>query len=292
VNENNNVLYKQCPKCSIIVEKDNETNLRTCINCELKFCWLCLSHIEQDHYSIYNVCGCPGLEKSIYYIILNITYLYYYIITNLFFILDSEELDYILGNKCLKCLWFTKTLLLKFLKSVILIIIFMIIGCSYEFLRCYVRKLEHLRDIKNGVDNKRNSDNQDEDNSNNEIEQARRNNINNINELSNNNAFFVINIYTANNSISNNTHGNNNNTQGINVLNLDSNNNNREGEVNKDNKDVKDINREEDLLTVKDKCIMACLVILGLCIQPIYICIYIVLSIISIFQCGSDNKNV
>ena len=66
MNVNNQELYKQCPICKTIVEKDDLSNIRKCINCENSFCWICLQNYEKNHYSIYNFYGCPGLEYSKY----------------------------------------------------------------------------------------------------------------------------------------------------------------------------------------------------------------------------------
>lgn len=57
-------LYKQCPKCSTIIEKNDGCNELKCLNCQFRFCWLCLKEYEDGHYSYYNYSGCPGLRFS------------------------------------------------------------------------------------------------------------------------------------------------------------------------------------------------------------------------------------
>lgn len=62
--DRNGINYKQCPKCSIIIEKNEGCNQLRCINCDFEFCWLCMRKYTNDHYAMYNFTGCPGLRFS------------------------------------------------------------------------------------------------------------------------------------------------------------------------------------------------------------------------------------
>ena len=35
-----------------------------CTNCKYGFCWLCMKKFSEDHYAMYNVMGCPGMENG------------------------------------------------------------------------------------------------------------------------------------------------------------------------------------------------------------------------------------
>ena len=56
--------YKQCPQCSIIIEKNEGCNHMKCVNCQMEFCWLCMNKYSNEHYSLYNFTGCPGMRFS------------------------------------------------------------------------------------------------------------------------------------------------------------------------------------------------------------------------------------
>lgn len=56
--------YKQCPQCSVIIEKNEGCNQMKCIGCNFEFCWLCLKKYTSDHYAVYNFTGCPGMRFS------------------------------------------------------------------------------------------------------------------------------------------------------------------------------------------------------------------------------------
>jgi len=57
-------LYKQCPECNVILERDEKENRKICINCQHDFCWLCMNAYTNDHYANYSVAGCPGMQYS------------------------------------------------------------------------------------------------------------------------------------------------------------------------------------------------------------------------------------
>lgn len=54
-------MFKQCPRCNIIIEKNEGCNHMTCTVCQYEFCWICLEKYEPSHYALYNFTGCPGL---------------------------------------------------------------------------------------------------------------------------------------------------------------------------------------------------------------------------------------
>lgn len=56
--------YKQCPQCTVIIEKNEGCNQMKCLACNFEFCWLCLKKYTSDHYAIYNFTGCPGMRFS------------------------------------------------------------------------------------------------------------------------------------------------------------------------------------------------------------------------------------
>lgn len=62
ISKKNKFKFKQCPRCRTVIEKDEGCNHIVCGCCDFNFCWLCLKEHEEDHYSLYNFSGCPGLR--------------------------------------------------------------------------------------------------------------------------------------------------------------------------------------------------------------------------------------
>ena len=108
--------YKQCPKCNIIIEKNEGCNQMHCINCGYDFCWLCLKRYTENHYAMYNVSGCPGMRY------------------------ESDSGYKWRKNPCLKFLWYLFSCLLGFLGVILIIIFYLLFGCAYEFVKCYTKK--------------------------------------------------------------------------------------------------------------------------------------------------------
>ncbi len=115
-NKKNGNNYKQCPKCHIIIEKNEGCNQMHCINCGNDFCWLCLKHYTQNHYAMYNVSGCPGMRY------------------------ESDSGYKWRKNPCLKFLWYLFSCLIGFLAVILIIIFYLLFGCAYEFVKCYTKK--------------------------------------------------------------------------------------------------------------------------------------------------------
>jgi hypothetical protein len=114
--------YKQCPKCSIIIEKNEGCNQLTCTNCETSFCWLCEKKYTSDHYSIYNLRGCPGMRYA-----------------------EPNKKSSILNNPCIKCLWYLLSCILCTLVICLIIIFYFFFGCAYEFIKCYLDQDENSK---------------------------------------------------------------------------------------------------------------------------------------------------
>ena len=108
--------YKQCPKCNIIIEKNEGCNQMHCINCGYDFCWLCLKRYTENHYAMYNVSGCPGMRY------------------------ESDSGYKWRKNPCLKFLWYLFSCLLGFLGVILIIVFYLFFGCAYEFVKCYTKK--------------------------------------------------------------------------------------------------------------------------------------------------------
>ena len=108
--------YKQCPKCNIIIEKNEGCNQMHCINCGYDFCWLCLKRYTENHYAMYNVSGCPGMRY------------------------ESDSGYKWRKNPFLKFLWYLFSCLLGFLGVILIIIFYLLFGCAYEFVKCYTKK--------------------------------------------------------------------------------------------------------------------------------------------------------
>ena len=108
--------YKQCPKCNIIIEKNEGCNQMHCINCGYDFCWLCLKRYTENHYAMYNVSGCPGMRY------------------------ESDSGYKWRKNPFLKFLWYLFSCLLGFLGVILILIFYLFFGCAYEFVKCYTKK--------------------------------------------------------------------------------------------------------------------------------------------------------
>ncbi len=108
--------FKQCPKCQVIIEKNEGCNQMHCINCGYDFCWLCLKRYTENHYAMYNVGGCPGMRY------------------------ESDSGYKWRKNPFLKFLWYLFSCLLGFLAVLLIIIFYLLFGCAYEFIKCYTKK--------------------------------------------------------------------------------------------------------------------------------------------------------
>ena len=172
-NDNKNgINYKQCPKCHVIIEKNMGCNQMHCINCGYNFCWLCLKKYSSNHYSMYNVSGCPGMRY------------------------ETDSGYKWRKNPCLKFLWYLFSCFLAFLAAIVIVIFYLIFGCAYEFYKCYTTKKSSDDDDDNDFvdidfyDDERDENIYDDNNyfqDENNINNDDRNNKINVNVVNNNN---------------------------------------------------------------------------------------------------------
>ena len=134
--------YKQCPECKVLIEKIDGCNQMKCTNCEYSFCWLCLRKYTPNHYSIYNVKGCPGMR------------------------FESVKTYKIRSNCCLNCLWHTLSCLLYLLIFILIYLFYLFCGCAYEFYRCYKSRNDKKNENSSNFDSFDIYDNYDENGSN------------------------------------------------------------------------------------------------------------------------------
>jgi len=121
--------YKQCPECKVLIEKNDGCNQMKCLNCGYSFCWLCLREYTYNHYSIYNVKGCPGMR------------------------FETMKTYKIRNNACLNFLWYMLSCLLYILFFISIYIFYLFAGCPYEFVKCYLeRKKNKGNDNKSNID--------------------------------------------------------------------------------------------------------------------------------------------
>jgi len=121
--------YKQCPECKVLIEKNDGCNQMKCLNCGYNFCWLCLREYTYNHYSIYNVKGCPGMR------------------------FESMKTYKIRNNACLNFLWYMLSCFLYILFFISIYIFYLFAGCPYEFVKCYLERKKNK-----GNENKSNFD--------------------------------------------------------------------------------------------------------------------------------------
>ena len=150
--------YKQCPECKVLIEKNDGCNQMKCLNCGFSFCWLCLREYTYNHYSIYNVKGCPGMR------------------------FETVKTYKIRNNQCLNFLWYMLSCLLYILFFISIYIFYLFAGCPYEFVKCYLERKKNK-----GNDNRSNFDSIEiYDDNINELGIGRENRLNNSANQSNN----------------------------------------------------------------------------------------------------------
>lgn len=54
------LVVKKCPKCFVLLSKDDGCNHITCSYCAYEFCWLCSQKYTENHFSVLNLQGCAG----------------------------------------------------------------------------------------------------------------------------------------------------------------------------------------------------------------------------------------
>ena len=100
-----------------------------CINCGFVFCWLCLREYTDNHYSIYNIKGCPGMR------------------------FETMSTYKIRNNFCLNILWHMLSCLLYILFFIAIYLFYLFAGCPYEFVKCYLeRKINNENESKSNID--------------------------------------------------------------------------------------------------------------------------------------------
>lgn len=55
---------KKCPRCKTMIEKIAGCNHMTCSSCKYEFCWLCGGKYSSNHFDVFNVLGCPGMQSG------------------------------------------------------------------------------------------------------------------------------------------------------------------------------------------------------------------------------------
>ena len=121
--------YKQCPECKVLIEKNDGCNQMKCLNCGYSFCWLCLREYTYNHYSIYNIKGCPGMR------------------------FETMKTYKIRNNSCLNFLWYMLSCFLYILFFISIYIFYLFAGCPYEFVKCYLeRKNNKGNDSRSNLD--------------------------------------------------------------------------------------------------------------------------------------------
>jgi len=55
---------KKCPNCKSLIEKMSGCNHMTCYKCKYEFCWLCNGKYSSNHFDVFNVLGCPGMQSG------------------------------------------------------------------------------------------------------------------------------------------------------------------------------------------------------------------------------------
>jgi len=121
--------YKTCPKCGVIIEKNDGCNHMKCINCTFEFCWICLERFEEDHYALYNLFGCPGMM----------------------FANPLRETQWY-DNTCITILWYLLVFFLAILAFILIICFFALFGCIYEIIKCYLTRNDAKEDDEPSVD--------------------------------------------------------------------------------------------------------------------------------------------